>query len=318
MKKMWLMSLAVLCVMVACNKEELSTATEEPSSGKVEQIHEPESSGDRTTCDPFAGFVVDGDLLNFESAEAVEQVLLCLEDAYDAHQDAFEAEYGDLSDEEIELIEEEIGFDDYLPLREFENTLGFASLRSKIEIEEEAWLDNEELDLDNNPDDHFIVDDVTRTIFNESGQLMIAGELVDVNTLAELNGEEGADSRSSTCKTHKSKSAYVNYATNRLMKKKVAIRSYAWGTYVKAKTKSYKKKRRRWRKYRRNICAQADGYLWNAECENQTYFNYPLAKCKKRKSILWRGKFNASRTKKNKIKGYHKVDSHLSTLWLSW
>ncbi len=318
MKKMWLMSLAVLCVMAACNKEENLQPGSELPPDSITQISESEPAADRSTCDPLDGVVLDGDMLSFESNEHVEQVLECLEQAYENHQDAFEAQYGDLSDDEMELIEEEIGFDDYLPLRDFENALGFASLRNKIEIEEEAWLNNEEPDWDNDPDDHFVVDEVTRTIFSENGQLMVAGELVDVSTLEELQ-EGSADSRSNGCKTGKSKSQNINYASGYRMRKRIAIRSYPWHTYVKARTISYKRKRGRWKRHRRRICAQAGGYVWEVDCTNKTYFNYPPEKCKKRKSVLWRQKLFRARTKKNQIGSVHKAPSYTSpVLLLTW
>ncbi len=305
------MIFAILFLTVACNKEKLSLPESESES-----ITQNNSSNEEY-CNLYDGLTLDGDMLSFTSNDHVLEVLECLQYYYDQHLDEFEDLYGDLTDEEMEIIEEEIGFDDYLPLREFENTMGLSSLRNKIEEEEEIWLDDEELDETTDPDNHIVVDEVTRTIFNETGQLLVAGELVDANELLNLNDDGHTDSRSNNCKTNKSKHHYTNYTTNRLMKEVVSIISYPWATYIKAKTKSYKKKNKRWKKYRRKLKAQAYGKVWNIDCSNSDLVSSSL-ECKKRKSLKASLTLSPARTKKNHVKGYHSCNGYVVYSSLSW
>lgn len=108
-----------------------------------------------------------------------EAVVLCLERDVDAHNDAFEAIYGEYSDEALEKMEDSLNFDEDQPLIDLENNFGFFSLRKHIEDKMEVWLDNTVLNMATNPDDHIILDEETRSLLTPNCEAIIGGQVVD-------------------------------------------------------------------------------------------------------------------------------------------
>lgn len=121
-------------------------------------------------------------MLFFDSHADVISTLEALSDAYEEQEDSFMSEYDNLSDSLLNELEDSIGYNDQAPLEDFENQFGgFSSLRNKIIMEEENWLaNNDELDIEDDPDSHYIVDEYIRTIVNEEGQFGVGDTVIEL------------------------------------------------------------------------------------------------------------------------------------------
>jgi len=250
---------------------------------------------------------------------------------------AFVKFYKNLDEEAINEKEEEIGFNEERPLYDFANKLGFKSLYEKIAIEEELWLNQEEPDWDNDPDNHFVDLEEVRTVLNTDGEVQIGNfiykltedgyfeiangslqslKLLDVSNLAKTSlpantvfvGEGNSQLKlsSSDCRSGKSDWGFTEFG-NRRIKWRVSHRSYLWGRYAITKTKNYKKKRRRWKKYRTNVLADVYGYVSvDDDCSAQSDDINPdgFSKIKKAKRVTFKIKVEG-KTKSGWIKGYH-------------
>lgn len=115
--------------------------------------------------------VVNG-MLHFQDMGHVQSVMESLYQNYVIHDDNFLSSYPDLTSDELEAKEEEIGFRDYKTYEDFEEDLNFNSLRSHIEKQNEIYLDLDDDRLDD-PDDHFIILDEERAILNLNAEVMI-------------------------------------------------------------------------------------------------------------------------------------------------
>ena len=132
------------------------------------------------SCDMYYSLIQNNEnVLEFRDTQHFNSVLECLEASVEAYNDAFEAIYGSLTDDEVDIVEQQIGFYEDQPLLDFENKLGFYSLRKKIEGEEEILLANDALDDENDPDDHFILDEELRTLLTINCNAKISSELID-------------------------------------------------------------------------------------------------------------------------------------------
>lgn len=220
-------------------------------------------------------------VLHFESVEQIQMIYECLEKNHAEYLEQSYGRYDSLCDDEFDELEEsgEILIDDHAVLRSFERALNFRSLRGTIEKQELEWLLQEELDDENDPDDHFVIDEVFRTLLSPEASVIIAGEMHQFNdeALAAEEEEEGYESihPNIDCRSMKSKT-YIKYSDKKRIKCVVAHRTYPWGRYAIAKTKNYKKRRWiGWKKYRTFTIAQVHGYIADSagDCKTPTNFN---------------------------------------------
>lgn len=257
---------------------------------------------------------------------------------------AFIKTYEYLDEEALNDKEEELGFNEQKPLFDFADYFGFQSLHKKIAVEEEVWLDNEELDLANDPDDHFIIEDELRALLNTDAEVQIGTSVYkfvengyfeitngDISTLSLLErtfenyeslpenvifeGNLVPLTNSSDCDSGRRKGDYkFNSNKDRRIKWKVSHVTYPWNRFVIAKTKNYKKKRRRWKKYRTYCMAQVYGHIsgvdsdGNADCSVKVQFNYKgsnyYASSNNKKRVKHKLPVS-TKTKSGWVKGYH-------------
>lgn len=299
-------ALGILC-FTACESEIQEIASP--------QINTLESRNPNTDCEEFLeGIRVEDGMLHFRSAEQMKLVYECLEKQQAAHLKEAYAPYEELSDEAFDEMEEagEIQIDDYLVLRTFERKLGFQSLRLILEKAELEWLQSEELDIENDPDDHFVIDEVFRTLLSVDASVMIAGELYQFNEEEENTIEERM--QQSDCRSMKGKSYNkYNSSYNRRIKCSVAHVTYPWGRYALARTKNYFKKRRRifggykWKIYRTYTVTRVYGHISDAGgvCKGAVNFN-PSGSYRwgNRRSLTHRISVS-TKTRSGWVRGYH-------------
>lgn len=113
-------------------------------------------------------------MLRFQDANHLEQILSYMEGEYESWNDAFESQWGHLNEDAYNAKIEELSFDENKTLRDFEILLRHNSLRTKVYIEEDTWLNNETLDLATDPENKTAFeDDFLRTVLNNQGEIRI-------------------------------------------------------------------------------------------------------------------------------------------------
>lgn len=125
---------------------------------------------------PYSGVSISSGVLEFTTVSAMNTILDRLKAAMETHITNFVTPLEYMSDDDINDQALYSGFDEFLPLREFEAHFGLNSLRQKIETEENAWL-NSSSDpwlISVNPDDKYAIDDIyERTINNQYSQVKV-------------------------------------------------------------------------------------------------------------------------------------------------
>lgn len=71
----------------------------------------------------------DNNILHFPSWDNYETLLAILEQEVEVHDDSFVNNYPNLNDDQLDDMEDLIGFNDQLPMEEFEQSHAFYSLR---------------------------------------------------------------------------------------------------------------------------------------------------------------------------------------------
>ena len=114
-------------------------------------------------------------MLSFATLADFQYVYDCIETAYEAHLDAFELQYGYLSEDDYNDMADQLGFADEEPLIDFEQAVGFTSYRAEMAALEDAFLAGGG-DPANSPDGSNVFDDqVLETMYNADGAVMIGG-----------------------------------------------------------------------------------------------------------------------------------------------
>ncbi len=348
MKKHFYAIATIAILSIGCEKEQLLN---KPSS--LLDKDNVTSSELSILGNPTQLVTMEEGMLRFLTVEhflATETYLRTTTEAWD---DSFLALYGHLNDEDLNSKEAEIGHNDEQPLENFENLLGFNSLRKKIFNEELIWLENDDLDINSDPDNHYIVDEVIRSLLNENAEVKIGKSIFvmreeataqiidgsletlekvrntdDVRTLVDRNvkvieqaigagggvgigggpsGGGGTGGGSSDCdaKGLKRDSDYAkNSNGDRRIKWVVSVWTYPWGCGPIAKTKSYKKKRKGWKKYRTDLYARVAGQMVNDKDDCKKYDIY-AEKSKKAKKVKTARVGNLCKTENKLIYGLH-------------
>lgn len=250
----------------------------------------------------FRGNNGSSQMLHFKDIKSVKQTISELERQVKDLDHAFVKKYSNLDEEAINVKEDEIKFNEEKPLLDFNKQLNFKSLYKKISTEEEEWLRQDELDFDNDPDNHFILEDEVRAILNTDAELMIGDKIYKYNKdgyfeiangslkiLAELSngvsnyfslpnnvkfvGDDG--SRGDGCNSNKRNSDKKDDGDKR-MKWVVSHWTHVWGRRVAAKVDNYKKRKwSGWKKYRTYCVAKVYGHISDSDgdCDAQAAFN---------------------------------------------
>lgn len=158
---------AITTVVVACKKEPLREPPNQLGAAK----HGERASGN----DCAKKVKQECGMLTFANHTDFQQVYNCLEAAYEAHLDAFETQYGYLSEDDYNDMADQLGFVDEQPPIDFEGALGFTTYRSLQAGAEDAWL-SAGGDPGSGPFATNLFDDeIMETLMNEKGAVMIGG-----------------------------------------------------------------------------------------------------------------------------------------------
>lgn len=129
--------------------------------------------------DPYLGVSVSSGMLVFDDANSAEVIYNRLETAYEDHQATLFDSYDNLTDEQMDAIVIAQGYDEWLPLKEFEAYFGLSSLRQSYQSQVDAY-NADGTSAICNPRNTFVVDDeIFQTMLTSGGQIQISGEGVE-------------------------------------------------------------------------------------------------------------------------------------------
>ncbi len=291
-------------------------------------------------------------MLEFSNVNTYEKTLADLEAKLDLHEDDFLKQYENLDEKALNQKEEEIGFNEQLPLIVFENHLKFHnSMRQAFIIAEKEWLNNEYLDPKTDPSNIYPFSIVEMTLLNKDGEVKIGKSLFkftkagfvefsdgDINKLISFdNGNmkvldkpnvfaniQTSSSRSSDCTSWKGEDNWINYSSNKKVKIHEHFHSYPWKGTSETQITSYKKRGSHWRKYRISLGVNNQSIFYKKDdCSTVNGGGVSGWKRKKRKSISrhianW-DDFPTYRAKNNiSVIGYFEYAGNSSYDLLSW
>ena len=166
-KTFYLLGIFLISLITSC------TGNEENIINDAEKLSQPANK----TASKFAS---KGEVLEFKSFEDFENTIEKLYLEIEAYDDAFLKKYGHLSEDELDDVEDELNYNDFQPVVDYEKQQNFRSLRAIIAEKESKWLEEQEgrefLDEKTDPDNHFVVDDVERALLNEHSEVKIGDD----------------------------------------------------------------------------------------------------------------------------------------------
>jgi len=156
----------------ACSNDEISNTEQENNSDVANKIGE---SIYKMNIDNG----LDGDILVFENESVFNQIEDNLFDNTQSYiQSVMDGMPEGLSEEEQDDYLESIGFDEDKFYIQFEDSFNFNSLRKDLNIKIDDWLSTQTnpemiVDEENDPDNHPLVLEVHRTLFNAGGEIIV-------------------------------------------------------------------------------------------------------------------------------------------------
>lgn len=315
--------------------------------------------------DPTSSITIENDMMVFTSIDHFIETETYLNDQLENWDNNFLTDYGHLDDDSLGTVEDSLGYNDEQPLEDLEISLGFNSLRKKILLEEDAWLATEGEIIDDDPDNHYIVDEVIRTLLNENAEVKIEGSIyvmLEIATVQIVNGSiesldsvrnatdiaditssnikiidypvttgssssggngssvsgsgSGGDSTTCNAKSNKRNWDYEKSGKYRI-KWVVSVWTHPWDCGAIAKTKHYKKKKKRWKKRRATIYARVYGDMVNDK-DNCSKHEVDAVVQKRRKKVKTQRVGALCKTEKDLIKGTHSRSGLSYSSTLTW
>lgn len=318
------------------NTNELTTFSQNPTYMDVEAIYI--DNGTPQNC--------EFNMLVFESVNHYTQVLEALEELIEAHEDNFVSQYDNLNEDDLNHVEEQIGHNEYLPLIQFEQELGFCSLRQVVSVWQEDWLESQpenDIDFSDDPDDWFTFaeDDAERTLLNIYGEVVIdrtlykftnegfyeinlnSPNLTDILNRINNNGESPeeivrtfgsevsyetqAQSHPDPCLTNLKKSKKL-IIDDRRIKMKHRLYTGTFNRTAMSKTVGYKKRGSKWKRRRMRISAGFRGTISspNQFCNEEVNFDVQRS-VKKRRTRKYAKRLSRSNYPNNWKISYHEL-----------
>jgi hypothetical protein len=331
MRKNIIYSVTALLFLIACNKDELIEKTE------LSQV-----SAARINC--FDGIQRDcnGEILMFNDEAHFVEVYECLQQQYEAWNDAFELQYSSLNDNDFNTLADSIGFNEDSTLVAFEqNYPGYVSQRSKLRSLEALWLDNTNLDPATNPYNNDYLDDlILQTMFNQYQEVRIGNRILHISEIdgtvytlqagfcdllstlrsdpTSLIGNPAVTSHqdstgTSECKVNKFKQGEKNLPNQEYYFWKLSFNNYFLiGTSAKGCMKYYKQKNNgKWKKHKRKISVDVYGTAWNWDCDTSDTYSKQQLTLKRRSQRDVNNFFDGKRLKikNNFAKGSFYLDN---------
>lgn len=236
-------------------------------------------------------------ILKFKDFSHVNNVIKSLEVAYEEREEIFLSQFPDYNGEKLMAIEDSLGYDDLNIFHEFSSMYQYESLFSKTQGDQEEY-ERKDIEMEIEPDDHFVIDYETRTILNSQEEIIVGDTIykfyeggyiaipnedfsilsdirINVNNIKlyktiNIFGDVTKDGSVETedeevfCPDAigwKVKSKTKPYTSTKRIKYKVGIRTWPWDRIVLAKSiNQYRKKNKgAWKKIRVHTKVQVYG-----------------------------------------------------------
>ncbi len=230
----------------------------------------------------YPGVAYHDGILEFADLDHYKDMITQLEDEMELHNANFfdDPARVTLSDDDVNALAENQGFDEYAPLRDFENYFGFYSMRQDAETAEIAWMNNSVLSSTTDPDKNYPEDsEITRTVLNTDAEIKIALQ----------SHSSTFESSSGCCRTNDRKFGYATLNNDQNQVKYVGSFHGAHlllGTRIVARTKNFKKKSNgKWKKWATSCRAQIGGSVVDENCGSATPFATGYKPAKRRRSF---------------------------------
>ncbi|MBL6663504.1 MAG: hypothetical protein ISP71_05300 [Flavobacteriales bacterium] len=251
-------------------------------------------------------------MLEFESNEEYDKTIEMLEQKVERLEDAFVEKYKDLNDEDLNAMEEKIGYNDrqalidFVKSKQFNNSMLFAFIEA-----EERWLNNDVLDEKTAPSNLYVVEEAEMALLNEKGEVKIAGEIIKItpngvvvfsdasvdNVVAYNDGKldllntenvsadftSMQERSSSDCHWWKAKTN-PRYYSDKKVRLHRHFHKYPWKSTSLTRIGSYKKNGSKWKRFRTKIGVENQSYFMNkSDCNEKLFSAYDIKSVKKRK-----------------------------------
>lgn len=158
-------------IMISCEKEEIFE--ENPTNNNLTKSKVITNK----SYDPTNSITVENDMMVFNTINHFIETETYLNDQLENWDNTFLDIYGHLDDDSLGTVEDSLNYNNEQPLEDLEISLGFNSLRKNILIEENDWLASEGEIIDDDPDNHYITDEVIRTLLNVNAEVKIEGSI---------------------------------------------------------------------------------------------------------------------------------------------
>jgi hypothetical protein len=123
------------------------------------------------------GRTIQTNILSFETEAEFDATLDSLELEYQRFQTDFESTYANLNDSDLNDFIRTTKLDLEEPFTNFENHVGFNSLRKNIIQKEDIWLENPNANNAVFPHNHPVRSHAERSLWNEKGEIMVEGKI---------------------------------------------------------------------------------------------------------------------------------------------
>lgn len=315
MKKIILISFAVILIIAACQKERLAPTNANLNSNTSTAARDDDPNHDDRDSTVCKVTFCNGVAI-FADSTAYQNAYDCLEQKHETWNTDFDNAHNTMTTDAIEDLIESIGWDENYKLHYFENFYSHPSYQSYLDSLEDIWLAGGTWNPATDPDNlDFFDDEITNTFFSTNGMLLIGKTLLIIDVNGDLWALPNADcsiisqvnqnpddlqyhikatklfgnsgTYGNECLDYAKETDYLSYGTSpeRKIKMKLKYNASHFGgdvTNMRSKIKTYKKKNSKWRSCRRELETTVQGSLSTA-C--LTFNPYSSTKVKKRRSL---------------------------------
>lgn len=291
-------------------------------------------------------------MLEFTSEQHFLSTVDSLNNLRETHIDNFMRNYENADDEYIFKVYEDTGFDDDLPLKQFETSMNFSSMRQAYQSLMDVWLSYDSLDMSTYPADIYVFTLAEMTLLNPNGEVKIADRLIkltregyvdiadnDIATLIAINNGDlsaysaptvttnidfnNTQNLGASCKMYPSKTFEHKWSDKKVIMK-MCFQTFPWYARSKAEASSFKKKNNgNWKGFSRNFGISLQSSMYASDCTTLLAMEHVPYQVKKRKSYSkthtrWGYGFSMRAKNNSTIYGYFTFGGISRTKFLEW
>lgn len=281
-------------------------------------------------------FPTNNGMLVFKNLEELKKTVSILEEEMTLYDENFLKMHSNLTSEELESLEDKIAYSEYTPLKIFIQNSNLDALFLHQEKLEKEWLNNEELNLKADPNNHAVEDKALQALLNSKGEVIIGKAIYKMFDFGYVIIKDGSfktleliqnnpeklayqnvtvignqyELKGSGCNSGKVKSGEIKKG-NYKIKWRISHRTPITGRRVKVTTTNYKKKKKKkngWKKTRSYTKCKAFGFISGSlgDCSEQLNFNSDNKYSAWNNKKSWSHKIDVqTKTKSGWLKGYH-------------